>query len=54
MSVHSEIDEELDEIDMGDLCASLRKSSIEIGNLYNDTFVQMKVLKKKLREEAIT
>lgn len=51
MSVVSQIDDELDEVDIDDLCSSLRKSSMEIVNLYNDTFVQMKMLKKKMKEQ---
>ena len=48
MSVNSTLDEDLDDIDIEDLCSSLRKSSMEVANLYNDTFVQMKMLKKKM------
>jgi len=51
MSVNSTLDEDLDDIDIEDLCSSLRKSSMEVANLYNDTFVQMKMLKKKMKEQ---
>ena len=51
MSVDSTLDEDLDDIDIEDLCSSLRKSSMEVANLYNDTFVQMKMLKKKMKEQ---
>ena len=51
MSVDSKIDEEIDDVDIEDLCSSLRKSSMEVVNLYNDTFVQMRAFKKKLKDQ---
>lgn len=51
MSVDSNIDEEMDTIDIEDLCSSLRKSSIEVENLYNDTFMHMRAFKKKLKDQ---
>ena len=51
MSVDSKIDEDIDDVDIEDLCSSLRKSSMEVVNLYNDTFVQMRAFKKKLKEQ---
>ena len=51
MSVDSKLDEDLDDVDIEDLCSSLRKSSMDVANLYNDTFVQMKMLKKKMKEQ---
>ncbi len=46
--------DDVDDVDIDELCIALRKSTEQIASLYNDTYMQFRGMRKKLREEMTT
>jgi hypothetical protein len=44
-------EEEIDDTTIEELCEALHKSSQQIAELYNDTYIQFRGMKKKVKEE---
>jgi len=53
-TVHLEDESDLDSIDLDELCQALNKSCKQVTELYNDTYMQFRGLRKKVKDELNT
>lgn len=53
-TVHLEDESDLDSVDLGELCEILDKSCKQVADLYNDTYMHFRGLRKKVKDEMHT
>jgi hypothetical protein len=53
-TVHLEDESDLDSVDLDELCQALDKSCKQVADLYNDTYMQFRGLRKKVKDELNT